>query len=54
MNDNDPRTRAARLERTLAQVRLARHRRTTARLLLAIAALTSALVALLLRRYGFF
>ncbi len=53
MNDNDPRTRAARLEQTLAQARLARQRRTTARLLLVIAALASALVSLLLRRHGF-
>ncbi|MDQ5852492.1 MAG: hypothetical protein M3380_10570 [Chloroflexota bacterium] len=39
MNDNDPRTRPARLEQTLAQACLARQRRTTARLLLVIAAL---------------
>ena len=53
MNDNVPRSRPARLEQTLAQVRLAQHQRTTARLLLVIAALASALVSLLLRRHGF-
>ncbi len=54
INDNEPRSRPARLEQTLAQVRLAQHRRTTARLLLVIAALASALVSLLLQRYGFY
>jgi len=53
MNDNEQRSRPARLEQTLAQVRLAQYRRTTARLLLVIAALASALVSLLLRRHGF-
>ncbi len=54
MKDNDPKKipRHIRLERTFAQIREERHRRTTVRLLWVIAALMAALALVLLRRYG--